>query len=263
MYGKAPTSSCFLGAYNRRDGEAICLKLSRDNFFKVGVGSGDSDHFYRYRNRDRILTTTHSMVSINFQQSSVERAKVALALDNVNDTACYFFHPIICIQAAIGLLMELYISDTEHLEDQKVVCHADSKGMSISFERIQVSCNWPIYDVASQRDAHVLHPNEILTHYSTFLRHSTLVLPSCWTPLLFVTETAKPSPHPILLSATLSLSIEDSVPADLQIVEASSNVRFNRSLLTGESDMIPGYIDATSDNILETCNLANNTFNEM
>ncbi|KAI0091380.1 calcium ATPase transmembrane domain M-containing protein [Irpex rosettiformis] len=60
----------------------------------------------------------------------------------------------------------------------------------------------------------------------------------------------------IVAGDIVSLSIGDRVPADLRIVEASSDVRFDRSLLTGESDMIPGCVDATSDNALETRNLA-------
>ena len=68
------------------------------------------------------------------------------------------------------------------------------------------------------------------------------------------------------------------VPADIRIVEASSDLRFDRSLLTGErlviasyflflapysssSDMIPGTVISTSDNAMETRNLAlNSTF---
>ncbi|OBZ69253.1 Sodium/potassium-transporting ATPase subunit alpha-1 [Grifola frondosa] len=48
----------------------------------------------------------------------------------------------------------------------------------------------------------------------------------------------------------------DRVPADLRLVQVSSDLRFDRSLLTGESDMIPGVIDITSENALETRNLA-------
>ncbi|KAI0687707.1 calcium ATPase transmembrane domain M-containing protein [Cytidiella melzeri] len=52
------------------------------------------------------------------------------------------------------------------------------------------------------------------------------------------------------------LTIGDRVPADLRLVSTSSDVRFDRSLLTGESDMIAGSVDPTSDNALETRNLA-------
>ncbi|CCM01088.1 uncharacterized protein FIBRA_03136 [Fibroporia radiculosa] len=52
------------------------------------------------------------------------------------------------------------------------------------------------------------------------------------------------------------LSIGDRVPADVRLVQTSSDLRFDRSLLTGESDMIPGTLDMTSENALETRNLA-------
>ncbi|KAG2078536.1 calcium ATPase transmembrane domain M-containing protein [Suillus decipiens] len=60
----------------------------------------------------------------------------------------------------------------------------------------------------------------------------------------------------IVVGDIVVLSTGDRIPADLRIVAASSDLRFDRSLLTGESDMIPGSLDATSDNALETRNLA-------
>jgi sodium/potassium-transporting ATPase subunit alpha len=77
---------------------------------------------------------------------------------------------------------------------------------------------------------------------------------------------------------TQPISQGNRVPADIRIVEASSDLRFDRSLLTGErlviyfifcptlfssstSDMIPGTVLPTSDNAMETRNLAlNSTF---
>ncbi|KAH7919461.1 calcium ATPase [Leucogyrophana mollusca] len=65
----------------------------------------------------------------------------------------------------------------------------------------------------------------------------------------------------IVVGDLVVLSAGDRVPADLRIVQASSDLRFDRSLLTGESDMVPGVLEATSDNPLETRNLAlNSTF---
>ncbi|KAG2337802.1 calcium ATPase [Suillus weaverae] len=60
----------------------------------------------------------------------------------------------------------------------------------------------------------------------------------------------------IVVGDVAVLNAGDRVPADMRVVQASSDLRFDRSLLTGESDMIPGAIDATSDNALETRNLA-------
>ncbi|KAI0687168.1 calcium ATPase transmembrane domain M-containing protein [Cytidiella melzeri] len=60
----------------------------------------------------------------------------------------------------------------------------------------------------------------------------------------------------VVVGDVVHLTIGNRVPADMRIIEASSDVRFDRSLLTGESDMIPGAVDATSNNVLETRNLA-------
>ncbi|RPD55624.1 calcium ATPase transmembrane domain M-containing protein [Lentinus tigrinus ALCF2SS1-7] len=60
----------------------------------------------------------------------------------------------------------------------------------------------------------------------------------------------------LVVGDVVTLSMGDRVPADLRLVQVSSDVRFDRSLLTGESDMIPGTLDLTSENALETRNLA-------
>ncbi|KAF7797702.1 hypothetical protein EIP86_008902 [Pleurotus ostreatoroseus] len=60
----------------------------------------------------------------------------------------------------------------------------------------------------------------------------------------------------VVVGDLVALRMGDRVPADIRLTEVSSDVRFDRSLLTGESDMIPGAVDATSDNALETRNLA-------
>ncbi|OAX37830.1 calcium ATPase [Rhizopogon vinicolor AM-OR11-026] len=60
----------------------------------------------------------------------------------------------------------------------------------------------------------------------------------------------------IVVGDVVVLNAGDRVPADMRIVQASSDLRFDRSLLTGESDMFLGGLDATSDNALETRNLA-------
>ncbi|KAI6142051.1 P-type ATPase [Pisolithus tinctorius] len=69
-----------------------------------------------------------------------------------------------------------------------------------------------------------------------------------------------PSGIPVV-GGVVVLNSGDRVPVDLRIVQASSDLRFDRSLLTGESEMIPGALDVTSKNALETRNLAlNSTF---
>ncbi|KAI7889875.1 uncharacterized protein EV154DRAFT_423062 [Mucor mucedo] len=48
----------------------------------------------------------------------------------------------------------------------------------------------------------------------------------------------------------------NKIPADLRLVEVSDDLKFDRSVLTGESDAIPGTVEATDDNVLETHNVA-------
>ena len=50
----------------------------------------------------------------------------------------------------------------------------------------------------------------------------------------------------------LTLKMGDKVPADLRFIEVSSDARFDRSILTGESLPLHGTVDSTDDNILET-----------
>ncbi|EGO28595.1 hypothetical protein SERLADRAFT_446026 [Serpula lacrymans var. lacrymans S7.9] len=60
----------------------------------------------------------------------------------------------------------------------------------------------------------------------------------------------------VVVGDVVQLSTGDRVPADLRLVQVTPDLRFDRSLFTGESDMVPGAVDATSDNVLETRNLA-------
>lgn len=43
----------------------------------------------------------------------------------------------------------------------------------------------------------------------------------------------------------------NKIPADLRLAETSSDLKFNRSVLTGESNAVSASIDSTSDNFLE------------
>ncbi|KAG1846733.1 hypothetical protein F4604DRAFT_1884126 [Suillus subluteus] len=60
----------------------------------------------------------------------------------------------------------------------------------------------------------------------------------------------------IVVGDVAVLNAGDRVPADMRVVQASSDLRFYRSLLTGESETVLGALDATSENALETRNLA-------
>eukprot|EP00834_Sanchytrium_tribonematis_P004790 NODE_255_length_11697_cov_0.569495.p1 type:complete len:752 gc:universal NODE_255_length_11697_cov_0.569495:8660-10915(+) len=52
------------------------------------------------------------------------------------------------------------------------------------------------------------------------------------------------------------LSLGQRVPADIYLLEVSQDVKFDRSILTGESELISGTITKTDENPLETRNLA-------
>jgi sodium/potassium-transporting ATPase subunit alpha len=47
----------------------------------------------------------------------------------------------------------------------------------------------------------------------------------------------------------------NKLPADVRFVEVSSDAKFDRSILTGESQPIPGAVDSTDKNYLETHNI--------
>ncbi|KAJ1036053.1 hypothetical protein NDA18_000200 [Ustilago nuda] len=52
------------------------------------------------------------------------------------------------------------------------------------------------------------------------------------------------------------LSTGNKVPADMRIIKASADLKFDRSVLTGEAEEIPGTVEPTEANFLETKNMA-------
>ncbi|KXS15914.1 calcium ATPase [Gonapodya prolifera JEL478] len=54
----------------------------------------------------------------------------------------------------------------------------------------------------------------------------------------------------------IHLTLGDRVPADVRLVEVSSDLKFDRSLLTGESLPVSGTVNYTDKNVLETRNIA-------
>ncbi|KAF8493698.1 sodium-potassium ATPase [Russula emetica] len=52
------------------------------------------------------------------------------------------------------------------------------------------------------------------------------------------------------------LVMGQKVPADVKLIDVSGDLRFDRSVLTGESEPIAGRLEKTNDNILETKNIA-------
>ncbi|KAH8556555.1 K, P-type ATPase [Umbelopsis sp. PMI_123] len=60
----------------------------------------------------------------------------------------------------------------------------------------------------------------------------------------------------LVIGDVVVLSLGIKVPADLRLVEVSNDLKFDRSILTGESDAIPGTVAMTDNNYLETKNIA-------
>ena len=52
------------------------------------------------------------------------------------------------------------------------------------------------------------------------------------------------------------ISVGNKVPADMRLLQTSGDIRFDRAILTGESDEIDGTTEATDANFLETRNIA-------
>jgi sodium/potassium-transporting ATPase subunit alpha len=52
------------------------------------------------------------------------------------------------------------------------------------------------------------------------------------------------------------IGMGNKVPADMRILQSSGDVRFDRAILTGESDEVEGAIECTESNFLETRNIA-------
>ncbi|KAF8929919.1 hypothetical protein EDD21DRAFT_379425 [Dissophora ornata] len=60
----------------------------------------------------------------------------------------------------------------------------------------------------------------------------------------------------LVVGDRVHLSLGNKVPADLRLLQASSDTRFDRSVLTGESDAIEASTTATDENFLESKNVA-------
>lgn len=60
----------------------------------------------------------------------------------------------------------------------------------------------------------------------------------------------------LVVGDIVQIGIGNKVPADMRLLQTSGDVRFDRAILTGESDEIDGATDATDANFLETRNIA-------
>lgn len=60
----------------------------------------------------------------------------------------------------------------------------------------------------------------------------------------------------LVVGDRVHLSLGNKVPADLRLVQASNDTRFDRAVLTGESEAIEAATTSTDDNFLESKNIA-------
>ncbi|KAG0048352.1 hypothetical protein BGZ83_006677 [Gryganskiella cystojenkinii] len=60
----------------------------------------------------------------------------------------------------------------------------------------------------------------------------------------------------LVVGDRVHLSLGNKVPADLRLIQASNDTRFDRAVLTGESEAIEASTTATDDNFLESKNVA-------
>ncbi|KAG0301421.1 hypothetical protein BGZ98_008370 [Dissophora globulifera] len=69
-------------------------------------------------------------------------------------------------------------------------------------------------------------------------------------------QLVKISAANLVVGDRVHLSLGNKVPADLRLVQVSNDTRFDRSILTGESEAIEGSTTSTDDNFLESKNVA-------
>ncbi|KAJ8522214.1 hypothetical protein ONZ45_g1140 [Pleurotus djamor] len=60
----------------------------------------------------------------------------------------------------------------------------------------------------------------------------------------------------LVFGDVVTVVLGNKVPADLRLIDTSSDLKFDRSALTGESNAIPASTDATDPNFMETRNMA-------
>lgn len=60
----------------------------------------------------------------------------------------------------------------------------------------------------------------------------------------------------LVIGDLIRITMGIKIPADMRITEASSDLRFDRAVLTGESEPIAGICDMSDENFLETKNIA-------
>jgi len=68
-------------------------------------------------------------------------------------------------------------------------------------------------------------------------------------------QTTKVPSTDLVIGDIVKISIGNKVPADIRLLATSGDVRFDKSMLTGESDEIEGAVDSTDKNFLESRNI--------
>ena len=69
-------------------------------------------------------------------------------------------------------------------------------------------------------------------------------------------ESIKMPTSELVVGDVVLISIGNKVPADMRIIETSGDIRFDRAVLTGESEEIEGAVDDSDKNFLESRNIA-------
>jgi sodium/potassium-transporting ATPase subunit alpha len=69
-------------------------------------------------------------------------------------------------------------------------------------------------------------------------------------------EISKMSASQLVVGDVVQIKLGNKVPADLRLLQVSNDLKFDRAVLTGESEAIEGSIHCTDDNILESKNIA-------
>lgn len=66
----------------------------------------------------------------------------------------------------------------------------------------------------------------------------------------------KMSASKLVIGDVVQVKLGNKVPADLRLIQVSNDLKFDRSVLTGESEAIEGSCSCTDDNLLESKNIA-------
>lgn len=60
----------------------------------------------------------------------------------------------------------------------------------------------------------------------------------------------------LVVGDIVKINLGNKVPADLRLIQVSNDLKFDRAVLTGESEAVDGTTACTDDNILESKNIA-------